>query len=124
MSEENNLKEIIDDATFDFTMGDANVAIEKLERALADSPESHEAWHALCEIHYSEKAFDKALETAEKAHALKPDDLFINTSLSRIWVELGDKEKAEHFGAQAKIASWKDQIKNPEEYSEDGNIAT
>jgi hypothetical protein len=39
--------------------------------------------------------------------------LFINTTLSRIWMERGDKARAEHFGAQAKILSWKDQLKNP-----------
>ncbi|MCH2614566.1 MAG: hypothetical protein MKZ70_07720, partial [Opitutales bacterium] len=48
------------------------------------------------------------------AHSIRPDDLFINTSLSRIWLELGSKEKAEHFGAQSKVASWKEQLKNPE----------
>jgi hypothetical protein len=28
-------------------------------------------------------------------------------------MEKGDKAKAEHFGAQAKIQTWKEQIKNP-----------
>jgi hypothetical protein len=46
---------------------------------------------------------------------LRPTDLFINTTLSRIWMERGDKPKAEHFGAQAKIGSWRDQLKNPGE---------
>ena len=36
-----------------------------------------------------------------------------------VWVhgggfQRGDKARAEHFGAQAKIASWKDQLKTPE----------
>ncbi len=114
MPDSEETKSVIEDATFDFTMGDSSVAVSKLEALLAEKPESFAAWHALCEIHYSEKAYDRALEAAEKAHALQPDDLFINTSLSRIWLELGSKEKAEHFGAQAKIASWKDQLKNPE----------
>lgn len=114
MSEPSDIESIIEDATFDFTMGDAPTAISKLERLLEEASDSFPAWHALCEIHYSEKNYSAALEAAEKAHALKPDDLFINTSLSRIWLELGSKEKAEHFGAQAKIASWKDQLKNPE----------
>jgi len=33
--------------------------------------------------------------------------------LSRIWVEKGDKEKAEHHGAQARMLGWKDEIQNP-----------
>jgi hypothetical protein len=62
------------------------------------------------------KSIDAALAAAEKAYALRPDDLFINTTLSRIWVEKGDKTTAERFGAQAKMLSWKDQIKNPSAY--------
>ena len=45
--------------------------------------------------------------------ALQPADLFINTTLSRIWMERGDKARAEHYGAQAKIQSWKEQLKSP-----------
>ena len=52
-------------------------------------------------------------EAADRAHALQPADLFINTTLSRIWMEKGDKATAEKYGAQAKILSWKDQLKNP-----------
>jgi len=115
MGDSEETKSAIEDATFDFTMGDSDLAVSKLESLLASKPESFAGWHALCEIHYSEKNYQKALEAAEKAHALNPDDLFINTSLSRIWLELGSKEKAEHYGAQAKIASWKEQLKNPED---------
>ncbi len=68
----------------------------------------------LAEINFSLRRLDAALAAAERAHALRPDDLFINTSLSRIWMEKGDKAKAEHYGAQAKIQGWKEQLKNPE----------
>ena len=56
------------------------------------------------------------IEDATFDHAVgdRPGDLFINTTLSRIWMEQGDKAKAEHFGAQAKIQSWKEQLKSPE----------
>lgn len=114
MTESIDIESIIEDATFDFTMGDSKIAISKLESLLEHASDSFAAWHALCEVHYSEKNYSAALSAAEKAHALRPGDLFINTSLSRIWLELGSKEKAEHFGAQAKISSWKDQLKNPD----------
>ena len=114
MSDTTEISDIIEDATFDFTMGDSDHAISKLEAVLDANPESFEAWHALCEIHYSAKSYEAALRAAEQAHSIRPDDLFINTSLSRIWLELGSKEKAEHFGAQSKVASWKEQLKNPE----------
>ncbi len=107
------LQTLIEDATFDHTMGDTPAAIAKLERATAAAPDSFEAWHALAEIQFSVRALDAALAAAERAHALRGDDLFINTTLSRIWMEKGDKPMAEKFGAQAKILGWKDQLKNP-----------
>lgn len=109
------IKDLVDDATFDFTMGEEQTAVAKLTQITHDHPTSFEAWHALSEIEYSLKNFDKALAAAEKAHELKPSDLFINTTLSRIWIEKGDKEKAEHFGGQAKMQGWKEQIQNPAE---------
>jgi cytochrome c-type biogenesis protein CcmH/NrfG len=110
---DDELQTLIEDATFDHTMGDDAVAIAKLERAAAAAPASFEAWHALAEVHFSQRALDSALAAAERALALRADDVFINTTLSRIWMEKGDKPMAEKFGAQAKILGWKDQLKNP-----------
>lgn len=108
------VQSLIEEATFDYTMGEHDAALAKLNRATAAAPEAFEAWHALAEINFSLRRLDDALTAANRAHALRTDDLFINTTLSRIWMEKGDKAKAEHYGAQAKILSWKDQLKNPE----------
>jgi predicted Zn-dependent protease len=107
------LQTLIEDATADYALGETEAALAKLARATAAAPQSFEAWHALAEVNFSARRLDAALSAAERAHALRPGDLFINTTLSRIWMERGDKARAEHFGAQAKIASWKDQLKNP-----------
>ncbi|MBI5766427.1 MAG: hypothetical protein HZA93_01430 [Verrucomicrobia bacterium] len=107
------LQTLIEDATADYALGETEVALAKLARATAAAPDSFEAWHAQAEIHFSLRRLDAALAAAEHAHRLRPADLFINTTLSRIWMERGDKARAEHFGAQAKIASWKDQLKKP-----------
>jgi len=106
------LQTLIEDATFDHATGDEEAALAKLGRATEAAPDSFEAWHALAEVNFSLRQFDAALAAAEKAHALRPGDLFINTSLSRIWMEKGDKARAEHFGAQAKIQGWKEQLKS------------
>ena len=108
-----DLQSLIEEATADYAMGENDAAVAKLVRATSAAPDSFEAWHALAEVNFSARHLDAALEAAEKAHALRPGDLFINTTLSRIWMERGDKARAEHFGAQAKIQSWKDQLKNP-----------
>src|SRR5882762_5581061 len=107
------LQTLIEDATADYALGENEPALAKLARATSAAPESFEAWHALAEVNFSLRRLDAALAAAERAHALRPGDLFISTTLSRIWMERGDKAKAEHFGAQAKIADWKDQLKNP-----------
>ncbi len=108
------IQSLIEDATFDYTMGDHAAALAKLARATAAAPGNFEAWHALAEINFSLRRLDDALAAAQAAHALRADDLFINTTLSRIWMEKGDKATAEKFGAQAKILSWKDQLRNPD----------
>lgn len=108
------IQSLIEDATFDYTMGEHDAALAKLRRATEAYPDAFEAWHALAEINFSLRRFGPALAAAEKAHALRPEDLFINTTLSRIWMEKGDKATAEKFGAQAKILSWKDQLRKSE----------
>jgi len=105
------LQTLIEDATADYALGESRVALEKLGRATAAAPDSFEAWHALAEVNFSLRQLDAALAAAERAHALRPRDLFINTTLSRIWMERGDKTRAEHFGAQAKIGSWREELK-------------
>jgi predicted Zn-dependent protease len=109
------LQTLIEDATADYALGESEPALAKLARATAAAPDSFEAWHALAEVNFSLRQLDAALAAGERAHALRPGDLFINTTLSRIWMERGDKARAEHFGAQAKIGSWKDQLQNPGE---------
>lgn len=106
-------QQLIEEATFDYTMGETDTALAKLARVAAATPASFEAWHALAEINFSLRRLDDALAAADRAHALRKDDLFINTTLSRIWMEKGDKARAEHFGAQARILGWKDQLRNP-----------
>jgi Flp pilus assembly protein TadD len=113
MMDDTSLQDQIDDATFDFTIGDNESALAKLTEISQGHPRSFAAWHALTEVYFSEGDYDRALQAAETAHALKADDIHINTSLSRIWVERGDKDKAEHFGAQARMLGWKDELKSP-----------
>jgi len=108
---DDELQTLIEDATADFALGDSATAIAKLTRATTAAPSSFEAWHALAEVHFSLRQLDPALAAAEQAHRIRPDDLFINTTLSRVWMERGDKARAEHFGAQAKIQGWKEQLK-------------
>ena len=108
-----DVQSIVEDATLDFTLGDNKSAIKKLDEAININSQSFEAWHALAEIYFSDKFYDRALHAAKKAYKLKPKDIHINTSLSRIWMELGDKAAAEKFGAQARMLNWKNELQSP-----------
>jgi predicted Zn-dependent protease len=108
-----SLQDRVDAATYDFTMGESAKAEALLREIVAENPGSFVGWHALTEVCYAEQQYEAALEAAVTAHGLCPEDIHINTSLSRIWVQLGDKEKAEHYGAQARMLGWKEELKSP-----------
>jgi len=101
---------LVEEATFDYTMGDNDAALRKLNEAVQANPDSFEAWHAMTEVHFSQREFHEALKAAEQAFRINSKDIHINTSLSRIHMELGDKPTAEHFGAQARMLGWKQQL--------------
>jgi cytochrome c-type biogenesis protein CcmH/NrfG len=105
---------LADEAAFDFAMGDETAALAKLQAAVSADPACFEAWLAMAEVHFASRQFDDALAAGEQALALRPKDIHIHTSMSRIWMERGDKTKAETHGAQARILGWGDQIKEPE----------
>jgi tetratricopeptide (TPR) repeat protein len=108
-----DLQALIEDATLDFSLGDGEAALQKLDDVLERDGGSFDAWLARAEVLFSLGRHDEALQAAQQAHALRSGDIHVNTSLSRIWLELGSKEKAEHFGAQARILGWKDRLKQP-----------
>ena len=113
---------LTDEAAFDFAVGDEAAALAKLNEATALDALCFEAWLAKAEVHFSLRQLDEALAAGERAVQLRPKDIHIHTSLSRIWMERGDKPKAEHHGAQARILGWGDQIKQPES-GEPGDIS-
>ncbi|MCC5842294.1 MAG: tetratricopeptide repeat protein [Opitutales bacterium] len=105
---------LVDDAIFQFTLGEHEDALGLIAQALALAPDLASAWHAKAEIHFDRRDLDEALLAAEKALALH-EDVHVHTSLSRIWMERGDKERAEHHGARARILGWKEQLSDSAE---------
>jgi Flp pilus assembly protein TadD len=100
------------DATLDFTKEDIKTALEKLKMATSIDPNCFGAWLAKSEILYSIRDLEEALSAAEKAQGINPNDVHVHTTLSRIWIEKGDKKKAEKFSLRARMLGWKEQIKN------------
>lgn len=100
-------------AILDFTMGDYPSAMEKLDAVLAVDPDYFDALLAKTEVHYAMEQYDAARHSAEAAEAVRAEDVHLKTSLSRIWMQIGDKERAEKYGAEAKMLSWKEELLHP-----------
>ena len=107
------LQGLIEEATYDYVTGEVPAALEKLGRATSQCPDSFEAWHAVAEINLSLKRLDEALAAADRAHALRKNDPLVIATLSRTWMERGDKAKAEHYGAMARVQGWKEELSAP-----------
>jgi predicted Zn-dependent protease len=106
------LQALLDEATYEYISGSPNAALEKLSRATLERPDSLEAWHAAAEINLNLRRLDEALAAGERAHGLNRTDPLVITTLSRIWMERGDKARAEHYGALARMQGWKDELRD------------
>ena len=108
--DDRNAIDIVEEATLAFSVGDDGQAASMLQELTREEPNCFEAWHALAEVLFSMRDLDGALIAGEEAVRLRPDDLHANVSLSRIWAERGDKEKAEEHGAKARVLGWKTEL--------------
>jgi predicted Zn-dependent protease len=107
------LQALVEGATYDYVVEDSAGALAKLSQATAQCPDSFEAWHATAEINFGLRRLDEALAAGERAHALRKSDPLAIATLSRIWMERGNKERAEHFGAMARVQGWKEELSSP-----------
>jgi tetratricopeptide (TPR) repeat protein len=110
-----DIQALVDEATLDFTLGEHDAAIAKLHKAVERDPACFAAWHALAEVHFDRRELDHALEAGTIAVGLREDNVHIHTTLSRIWMESGNKDEAEKHGARARVLGWKAQLEEPEE---------
>jgi tetratricopeptide (TPR) repeat protein len=103
-----NFQEQYDDAMFDFSTGDFDGAIAKLKSILAADPAHFDAQLSLGMAYYRKGDFATAIAEGHKAEVLRPKEQLVHTNLSLFYMKAGDKQKAEHHGLQARIASWRD----------------
>lgn len=105
-------EELYDEGMFDFSMGEFDSAIAKLKQAIELDPNYFDARHALGMAYYRKEMYDEAIAEGLRSLEIKPGDQLAHTSLSMYYVKKGMKPEAEHHGAQARIAGWKEQLKN------------
>src|SRR6266404_5130992 len=108
-----SLQEQYDDAMFDFSTGDYDGAITRLNAVLAEDPAHFDAQLALGMAHYRKGDYAAAIAAGHKAEHLKPQEQLVHTNLSLFYMKAGDKKTAEHHGLQARIASWKGNMAPP-----------
>ena len=116
-----NREEQYDDAMFDFSAGNFDNAITKLNAILKEDASHFDAQLSLGMAYYRKGDFSRAIAEGHKAEQLRPKEQLVHTNLSLFYMRSGDKQKAEHHGLQARIASWREdksapgsQTSNPE----------
>ena len=109
------LQEQYDDAMFDFSTGDYDSAIAKLRALLAADPAHFDAQLSIGMAYYRKGDYTAAIAEGHKAEKLRPNEQLVHTNLSLFYMKAGDKKTAEHYGLQARIASWKGNMAPPGE---------
>jgi tetratricopeptide (TPR) repeat protein len=99
-----------DEAMFDYSMGDFASALRKLEAILSLEPSHFDAQLSVAMCHYRKGDYAAAIAEGHKAEAINPKDQLVHTNLSLFYMKAGDKVRAEHHVAQARMASWKETL--------------
>jgi Flp pilus assembly protein TadD len=118
-----NREEQYDDAMFDFSAGNFDGAIAKLNEILKEDPVHFDAQLSLGMAYYRKGDFPTAIAEGHKAEQLRPKEQLVHTNLSLFYMKSGDKQKAEHHGLQARIASWRDDPPAPGAQTADPDLA-
>jgi tetratricopeptide (TPR) repeat protein len=103
------LQEQYDDAMFEFSTGEYDRAIAKLQAVLAQDPAHFEAQLALGMSYYRKGDYAAAIVEGHKAERMKPQDQLVHTNLSLFYQKAGNRVVAEHHGFQARVASWREE---------------
>ncbi len=111
-------QEQYDDAMFDFSRGEYDHAIEKLQALLDAEPDNFDARLAFGMSYYRKGDFARAIAEGHLAEKLRPKEQLVHTNLSLFYMKSGDKQKAEHHGLQARIAGWRDNMAPPGQQAE------
>ena len=101
------------EAMFEFSTGQCDGAIERLQAILTQDPEYFDAQLSLGGAYFAKGDYAAAIAEGHKAERMKPHDQLVHTNLSRAYMKTGDKKTAEHHGLQARIASWRGNMAAP-----------
>lgn len=111
-------EELYDAAVDLIAEGQPEAAVAKYREALAAAPDHLDSLHGLALALAELERFEEAIEVGKRLVELEPDDPLVYTNLSRFHQRLGNIAEAETWGAKAKVADWKQQIRASEETKE------
>ena len=103
--------------------GKYTLSIGEYEKALALEPEWSDALQAKGMAQMHSGKLEEALKTLTRVTEMAPEDPLAFTSLSMAYVRLENIEEAEKAQAQARLLSWKQELKtNPDAPPPDGGM--
>lgn len=106
-----------------FAEEDWTGAVERFKASAEADPDYVDAYHGIARACFEGREQDPALLDEAIAAALKiveltPRDVTGYSTLSQCYVWKGDKDTAEHWGNKARIAGWRDQLKEDKDRRE------
>jgi len=110
-----------------FAEQDWRGAVAKFKESAAADPTYVDAFHGIARACFEGREEDVALlqdaiVAAKQIVELTPGDVTGYSTLSQIYVWLGDKDTAEFWGNKARVAGWKDQLRE-EKHRNEGKIS-
>lgn len=68
-----------------------------VDKSLAMDPDNATTWQLSGELAFKAGNYDQALENFQRGHQLDPEDIRLQRSLAHIYLQLGDRAKADEF---------------------------
>jgi len=106
-------QEQYDEAMFDYTQGNYDACIEKLQALIAADSNHFDAQLSLGMAYYRKGDFAAAIAEGHKAEKMRPKEQLVHTNLSLFYMKAGNKVTAEHHGLQARISGWRENMTPP-----------
>lgn len=99
-----------------FAEEDWTGALALFEAALTEEPDNLDALHGVARAAFEARIvdpslLDRSITAATRITELSPHDVTAYSTLSQCYVWKDDKETAEHWGGKARIAGWKQQLR-------------
>ncbi|OGX05352.1 MAG: hypothetical protein A3G87_08050 [Omnitrophica bacterium RIFCSPLOWO2_12_FULL_50_11] len=109
------VRRLYEESRVSFRAGDLSEAISKLEEAVSLDPEDPDVLEALGVCYSKIDRLDDAIGMMKRLAKVSPNHIMAHTNLSRFYVQKGMILEAEQEQAEARLLSWKAELKAQKE---------